>query len=249
MAHADAAQRRPAVLGDLLPGSLARDAALVAGSAALVGAAAQLAVPLPGTPVPVTGQTFAVLLAGAALGPGRAALGMLLYLLAGMAGVPWFTDGTSGTGSPHPRLRHRLPRRRHPGRTVRAARRRPHPPAHRRHDAHRNPRHVRHRRPLPDGRPEHRPRPGPRPRRHPVPGRRRPEGPTGRRPAARRMEDHRRRPPLTPPGPGPSRSPARAWELDGRAHAPAKTATTPHRTGAHPTGVAHTSPRTATPPV
>ncbi|URM93217.1 biotin transporter BioY [Actinomadura madurae] len=100
MAHAHAAQRRPAVLGDLLPGSLARDAALVAGSAALVGAAAQLAVPLPGTPVPVTGQTFAVLLASAALGPGRAALGMLVYLLAGMAGVPWFTDGTSGTGSP-----------------------------------------------------------------------------------------------------------------------------------------------------
>ncbi|SFQ46726.1 biotin transporter BioY [Actinomadura madurae] len=100
MAHAHAAQRHPAVLGDLLPGSLARDAALVAGSAALVGAAAQLAVPLPGTPIPVTGQTFAVLLAGAALGPGRAALGMLVYLLAGTAGVPWFTDGTSGTGSP-----------------------------------------------------------------------------------------------------------------------------------------------------
>ncbi|MEU8801824.1 biotin transporter BioY [Spirillospora sp. NPDC048819] len=100
MATAHAAQRRPAVLGDLLPGSLARDAALVAGAAAFVGAAAQLAVPLPGTPVPVTGQTFAVLLAGAALGFGRAGLGMIVYLLAGMAGVPWFTDAGSGTGAP-----------------------------------------------------------------------------------------------------------------------------------------------------
>ncbi|MFC4053710.1 biotin transporter BioY [Actinomadura syzygii] len=95
-----AARRRPAVLGDLLPGALARDAALVAAAAVLTGLAAQVAVPLPGTPVPVTGQTFAVLLAGATLGFGRAALGMLLYLLAGIAGVPWFTDGESGTGSP-----------------------------------------------------------------------------------------------------------------------------------------------------
>jgi biotin transport system substrate-specific component len=93
-------RRRPAVLGDLLPGSLARDAALVAGAAAFVGAAAQIAVPLPGTPVPVSGQTFAVLLAGAALGWGRGALGMALYLVLGMAGMPWFVDGASGTAAP-----------------------------------------------------------------------------------------------------------------------------------------------------
>ncbi|QXJ19575.1 biotin transporter BioY [Actinomadura graeca] len=100
MVSVHAARRRPVVLGDLLPGSLARDAALVAGAAALVGVAAQIAVPLPGTPVPVSGQTFAVLLAGAALGRVRAALGMVVYLLAGMAGVPWFVDGASGTGAP-----------------------------------------------------------------------------------------------------------------------------------------------------
>ncbi|TDC57959.1 biotin transporter BioY [Actinomadura sp. GC306] len=100
MATAHAARRHPAVLGDLLPGSLARDAALVVGAAAFVGAAAQLAVPLPGTPVPVTGQTFAVLLAGAALGFGRAGLAMIVYLLAGMAGMPWFTEGGSGTAVP-----------------------------------------------------------------------------------------------------------------------------------------------------
>ena len=100
MATAHAAQRRPAVLGDLLPGALVRDAALVIGAAAFVGVFAQIAVPLPGTPVPVTGQTFAVLLSGAALGFGRAGLAMLVYLLAGMAGVPWFTEGASGTAMP-----------------------------------------------------------------------------------------------------------------------------------------------------
>ncbi|WP_019634587.1 biotin transporter BioY [Actinomadura atramentaria] len=100
MATAHAAPRRRTVLGDLLPGALTRDAALVLGSAVLVGVAAQISVPLPGTPVPVTGQTFAVLLAGAALGPVRAALGMLVYLLAGLAGVPWFTEGSSGAGVP-----------------------------------------------------------------------------------------------------------------------------------------------------
>ncbi|RFS82333.1 biotin transporter BioY [Actinomadura spongiicola] len=100
MATAHAARRRPAVLGDLLPGALARDAALVAAAATLTGIAAQITVPMPGTPVPVTGQTFAVLLTGAALGFGRAALAMLLYLLAGVAGMPWFTEGGSGAGVP-----------------------------------------------------------------------------------------------------------------------------------------------------
>jgi biotin transporter BioY len=100
VATVHAARRRVAVLGDLLPGSLDRDVALIAGSAALVGVAAQVAVPIPGTPVPVSGQTFAVLLAGAALGWVRAALGMALYLAAGIAGVPWFAEGGSGTGAP-----------------------------------------------------------------------------------------------------------------------------------------------------
>ncbi|WP_433219236.1 biotin transporter BioY [Microtetraspora malaysiensis] len=89
---------RPAVLSDLIPGARVRDAALVAGGAALTGLAAQLAFPVPGSPVPVTGQTFAVVLVGAALGFNRAALSMLLYVLAGIAGVPWFTGGASGPG-------------------------------------------------------------------------------------------------------------------------------------------------------
>jgi biotin transport system substrate-specific component len=88
------------VLADLLPASRVRDAALVLGGAALTGLAAQISVPVPGSPVPVTGQTFAALLVGTALGAGRGFLSLALYLLAGMAGVPWFAQGGSGAGAP-----------------------------------------------------------------------------------------------------------------------------------------------------
>nr|WP_225954703.1 biotin transporter BioY [Kibdelosporangium phytohabitans] len=80
----------------MVPGAFVRDAALVVGGAALTGLAAQVVLPVPGSPVPITGQTFGALLVGAALGWRRGALSMLLYLLAGMAGVPWFQDGKSG---------------------------------------------------------------------------------------------------------------------------------------------------------
>ncbi|MER5291317.1 biotin transporter BioY [Streptomyces pharetrae] len=88
------------VLADLLPASRVRDIALVAGGAALTGLAAQIAVPVPGSPVPVTGQTFAALLVGTALGAGRGFLSLALYALAGIAGVPWFAEGASGAGMP-----------------------------------------------------------------------------------------------------------------------------------------------------
>lgn len=84
------------VLGDTLPGGLVRDGALVVGGAALVGLFAQLSVTLPFTPVPVTGQTFAVLLVGASLGTVRGVLSMLVYAVAGIAGVPWFAGHSSG---------------------------------------------------------------------------------------------------------------------------------------------------------
>lgn len=88
---------RPAgVLADLWPRSVGRDVALVVSGAALVGIAAQVAVPVPGSPVPITGQTFAVLLVGAALGPARGAAGMLGYVVAGSAGLPWFAGGAAG---------------------------------------------------------------------------------------------------------------------------------------------------------
>jgi biotin transport system substrate-specific component len=94
---------RPLVLSELvaprLPAAV-RTVALVVGGAALVGVAAQVSVPVPGTPVPFTGQTFAVLLVGAVLGWQQAAASMAFYLLAGGLGVPWFTQGGSGFGAP-----------------------------------------------------------------------------------------------------------------------------------------------------
>jgi biotin transport system substrate-specific component len=88
------------VLADFVAGSRLRDVALVLGGAAFTGLAAQVVVPVPGTPVPVTGQTLAVLLSGAALGPWRGLASMVVYVLAGVAGMPWFADGRSGWGGP-----------------------------------------------------------------------------------------------------------------------------------------------------
>ncbi|HEY7526996.1 MAG TPA: biotin transporter BioY [Candidatus Limnocylindria bacterium] len=90
------APARRRVLADLLPGAALRDAALIVGAAALTGLAAQISIPLPFTPVPITLQTFTVLLAGAALGPVRGSASMLLYLLVGVAGLGWFAEGRSG---------------------------------------------------------------------------------------------------------------------------------------------------------
>ncbi|HEY8984622.1 MAG TPA: biotin transporter BioY [Streptomyces sp.] len=86
------------VLADLLPAGRVRDIALVVGGAALTGVAAQIAVPVPGSPVPVTGQTFAALLVGTSLGAGRGFLSLALYAVAGVVGVPWFAEGGSGAG-------------------------------------------------------------------------------------------------------------------------------------------------------
>ncbi|KAA0920601.1 biotin transporter BioY, partial [Streptomyces apricus] len=52
--------------------------------------------PVPGSPVPVTGQTFAALLVGTALGAGRGLASLALYALLGLAGLPWFAGGGSG---------------------------------------------------------------------------------------------------------------------------------------------------------
>jgi biotin transport system substrate-specific component len=91
---------RKRVLADVIPGGLARDALLVASGAAFVGLLAQFSIPLPGTPVPLTLGTFAVLLTGAALGPVRGLLSISIYMAAGMAGVPWFAGQSSGWGFP-----------------------------------------------------------------------------------------------------------------------------------------------------
>jgi biotin transporter BioY len=94
------AGRAPAVLADLVPSLWVRELVLVLAAAGLTGAAAQLSVHIPGTPVPVTGETFAALLAGAALGTRRGVVSMALFLVAGGLGVPWFTGHQSGFGLP-----------------------------------------------------------------------------------------------------------------------------------------------------
>ncbi|MGI5140012.1 biotin transporter BioY [Streptomyces sp. CA-106110] len=113
MSTATATTRPGQVLADLLPSprlsaslarggasTLVRDVALVVGGAVLAGLAAQISVPVPGSPVPVTGQTFAALLVGTALGARRGFLSLALYALAGVAGVPWFAGGASGAAAP-----------------------------------------------------------------------------------------------------------------------------------------------------
>ena len=87
---------RRIVLADLVPGTWVRDIALVTAGAGLTGLAAQVAVHVPGSPVPITGQTFAALLVGVGLGWQRGSASMLLYLVAGLAGVPWLAGGSSG---------------------------------------------------------------------------------------------------------------------------------------------------------
>ena len=92
--------RRPLVLADLVPGARVRDVLLVLGGAVFTGVLAQIAIPVAGSPVPVTGQTFAALTVGAALGWQRGAASLGLYMVAGMAGVPWYADGGSGFNFP-----------------------------------------------------------------------------------------------------------------------------------------------------
>jgi biotin transport system substrate-specific component len=73
-----------------------RDLSLISLGAISVAVMAQVRIPLPFTPVPLTGQTFAVLLVGAALGSQHGAAAMTLYILMGALGLPVFAGGASG---------------------------------------------------------------------------------------------------------------------------------------------------------
>lgn len=75
---------------------LLTDVVIVTLGAALIAASAQVSIPLPFTPVPITGQTFAVLLVGASLGTLRGSSSALLYVLVGIAGAPVYADGAHG---------------------------------------------------------------------------------------------------------------------------------------------------------
>ena len=76
--------------------SLLADVMLIVVGSLVVAGLAQLSVRLPFTPVPVTGQTLAVLLVGASLGPVKGAISLLLYLAEGAAGLPVFAEGGAG---------------------------------------------------------------------------------------------------------------------------------------------------------
>ena len=78
------------------PLALAFDASLVAGFSLLIALSAQVAIPLPFTPVPVTLQTFAILLTGCLLGSSRGALAAAAYVVEGSLGLPFFSGGTGG---------------------------------------------------------------------------------------------------------------------------------------------------------
>jgi biotin transport system substrate-specific component len=97
------------VLSDLVPlrftrrSTAVRDVVLVVGFALITAASAQISIPLSFTPVPLTGQTFAVLLAGSVLGLRRGVASQGVYWMMGLVGLPFYAGGEggwqSGTGA------------------------------------------------------------------------------------------------------------------------------------------------------
>ncbi len=89
------------VYADLLRPTVRRsarlyDVALVLAGSLLIALSAQVAIPLPFSPVPVSGQTFAVLLVAALLGRRRGSLAVLVYIGQGLIGLPVFAGGAFG---------------------------------------------------------------------------------------------------------------------------------------------------------
>ena len=95
-ASSPALPTRPLVLADLVPAVRARDAGLVALGVLFTALLAQVAVPVPGSPVPITGQTLAVVLTAASLGPLRGTAVQVLYILAALVGLPFYSDASGG---------------------------------------------------------------------------------------------------------------------------------------------------------
>jgi len=73
-----------------------RDVALVVAGALFIYLTSRIVIPVPGTPVPITGQTFGVLLVGGALGFRRGLIAVALYVLLGVVGLPFFAEGKGG---------------------------------------------------------------------------------------------------------------------------------------------------------
>ena len=87
---------RPLVLADLVPAVRARNVVLVALGVLLTAALAQVSVPVPGSPVPITGQTLAVVLTAAALGPVRGVAVQVAYMACALVGLPFYSEATGG---------------------------------------------------------------------------------------------------------------------------------------------------------
>jgi biotin transport system substrate-specific component len=92
----------PTVLSDLIAfpqvmdNRRTKDVTLVVGGALFTAVAAQIVIHLGFTPVPITGQTFAVLAVGSALGARRAMASQMLYWMLGAVGLPFYANGASG---------------------------------------------------------------------------------------------------------------------------------------------------------
>jgi biotin transport system substrate-specific component len=76
--------------------SRARHIVLIVTGALLIYLTARISIPIPGSPIPVTGQTFGVLLVGGALGFRRGLAAVVLYVLLGLVGLPFFAEGRNG---------------------------------------------------------------------------------------------------------------------------------------------------------
>lgn len=87
---------RSLVLADTWVHSRTADIVTIVGATTLTALAAQIVIPVPGSPVPVTGQTFAVLLAAAAIGPVRSTIAQLLYIGLALMGMPVLAGQSGG---------------------------------------------------------------------------------------------------------------------------------------------------------
>ncbi len=96
MATASTPLPRSLVLADLVPAVRARNAVLVTAGVLFMALLAQVSVPVPGSPVPITGQTLGVVLTAAALGAARGTLVQVFYILAGAVGLPFYAEASSG---------------------------------------------------------------------------------------------------------------------------------------------------------
>jgi biotin transport system substrate-specific component len=95
MSSLSIAYGRPTLADRIFSRSLVTDIILIAAGTALTSVLAQIAIPL--WPIPITGQTFAVLFVGATLGATRAVLSMVLYLAIGLLGLPVFAPQANGS--------------------------------------------------------------------------------------------------------------------------------------------------------